>query len=728
MVCLVVSDTSFIFSSRSPPLPQPAHPSLHTGASRSPSNKPLCRPQSTQVTEAPQELAFLGFQHAHITAYNGLLRNAGDEKELAMGRLLHAHIILMGYLPDLFLANLLIQMYGKCGAIDDVLTVFASMHQTNVFSWTLLMGALIQSSMLDSARIVFDCMPERDVTSWNSMLAAYSQNERDIDTLELFELMQMEGCIPDSLTFVSVLTACAHVRDLRRTWEMHASILSWGLEGGRDLMNPLINMYNKCGSVEDTKSVFNKLEERTVFAWNALIAVHAREGYATEAFNFYKQMQMHGTSTDDVTFITLLGLFDSQDDLTDGRQMHVHIVETALEQEVMIGNSLLSMYGRCGSVEDAQRMFNRMCKRNVITWNALITVHAQHGHTDASLAIFSEMEMKNIELSKVTFIAILDVCATAAALSEGKKVHARLSRSAYLSDFVIMTTLLNMYGRCGSLGDAREIFDSMTEKDVISWNAMIAAYVHNGIFDKASELFQKMQKESMQPTKVTFANVLIAYANEFSFDDGVDLHACIVGDSVELDTLVGNSLINFYSKCGRIGDAWRMFNKLPERDTVSWNAMISAYSQHGHGKEAFHTFQEMQTCGHFPSEVTFLSLLTAFSHSGLVNEGYLCFSSMLQVYSAAPKAEHYNIMVDLLGRAGKLDDAEAMIEKMHMAADTTTWMGFLGACRIHLDFARGIQSAAHVLDLDPDYNPAYVVLSDLSTVEDAAYAWDNLKE
>lgn len=580
------------------------------------------------------------------------------------------------------------------------------------------MGALIQSGMLDRARNVFDFMPERDVTSWNYMIAAYSQNRRDRDALELFELMQMEGCIPDSLTFVSILTACAHLRDLDVCIEMHASILSWGLEKNRDLMNPLINMYNKCGSLEDTQSIFNKLEDRTIFAWNALLAVHVREGYAIEAFQFYKQMSIHGTSPDDVTFITLLGSFVSQDDLTDGRHMHASIVEAALEPDVMIGNALISMYGRCEAVDDANRMFNRMVDRDVISWNALITVHAQLGHTNESLVIFSEMEVE-VEPNKVTFVTILDVCATVAALADGKKVHARLSRSAHLLDFVVMTALLNMYGRCGSLVDAREIFDSMTERDIISWNALIAAYVHNEVFDKASQLFKKMEEESIQPDEVTFANVLMAYANQFTFNDGKDLHARIVGDGVKLDTLVGNSLINFYGKCGRVEDAWMTFNNLPKRDIVSWNAMITAYSQHAHCKEACYLLQEMQMHNNFPNGVTFLSVLTAFSHNGLVEEGCLCFASMIQVYFISPIAEHYNVMVDLLGRAGRLDDAEVIIKKMPMEPDTTTWMGFLSACRKQLDFARGIQSAAHVFYLDPDYNPAYVVLSDLSTLDDA---------
>jgi pentatricopeptide repeat protein len=250
---------------------------------------------------------------------------------------------------------------------------------------------------------------------------------------------------------------------------------------------------------------------------------------------------------------------------------------------------------------------------------------------------------------------------------------------------------------------------------------MMASYVQCGQFPEACLLFKRMLRDvsDVKPDNVTFANVLVATAEQLAFEEGRIVHAHIIGSGLEHDLLVGNSLINMYSKCGNMQMARIEFNKLSKRDVVSWNALMAGYGQHGEGEQALHLLQEMQMYGNAPNEVTFLSILSSCDHSGLVDEANRCFASMEELYQVRPFAGHYNVLVNLLGRAGRLEDAREIIKEMPMDPVATTWMGLLGACRKHRDLRRGIESASHVFSLDALYDAAFVTLSNLQIECDA---------
>ncbi|CAM6035121.1 unnamed protein product, partial [Sphagnum compactum] len=348
--------------------------------------------------------------------------------------------------------------------------------------------------------------------------------------------------------------------------------------------------------------------------------------------------------------------------LAQGKQIHAHLLKRKWHLDIFLGNNLLNMYTQCGSLPDACKLFDEMHRRNIDTWNAMIRGFAEQGHfedalTDArgvfdgmqkqdvvswnamiagysrqnlhedAFSLFDEMQTAGIVPTKFTMTSILGACCSPAALEQGKQIHACCSKAGFESDIRVGTALVSMYAKCGSVVDAKKVFDKMPTRNTFSWTAMIRAYAQEGM----------------------------------------------------------------YAKCGSMEDAHRIFDSMPQRNVVSWTAMISGYAQqnhigyaqHGRGKEAIQLFEWMKREGVKPDSLTFTGLLTACSHVGLVEEGRCYFRSITQDYGITPAMQHYGSMVDLLGRAGRLDEAADFIEKMPFEADASVWGALLGACKIH---------------------------------------------
>jgi pentatricopeptide repeat protein len=280
-----------------------------------------------------------------------------------------------------------------------------------------------------------------------------------------------------------------------------------------------------------------------------------------------------------------------------------------------------------------------------------------------------------------------------------------------------------MYGECGSIEDAHSVFDKISERDVISWTAVTAGHAHNGDGKGALKLFREMQQTGLKPNQFTFTSVLSAISHLTTLDQGKELHAHITKTGFELDVSIGNALITMYAKCGNINYACQVFCRMPQYDTVSWNAMIGGYAQHGCGKEALQLFEQMQLASTKPNHITFVGVLSACSHVGLVNEGYFYFDSIKRDHSILPIMEHYACMVDLLGLAGCLDEAQRFINTMPCEPNACMWRSLLAACRIHGNEKLGIHAAERLLQLEPQDDAAYVLLSNIYA---AAGRWDDV--
>lgn len=405
-------------------------------------------------------------------------------------------------------------------------------------------------------------------------------------------------------------------------------------------------------------------------------------------------------------------------DLSEGLRLHKSIITSDLhKQERFLHNLLIEMYGKCGALPDAHSVFDDMHRRNVFSWNLIIAAYAQHGHFKEALWLFQEMRLEEVTPDKFTFLSCLSACADLEALAQGILIHAAIVEEGDEFDVSVGTALIHMYAKCRKLHDALTVFDRMHHHDVVSWTALITACAQHGHGQMAFQMFQKMQKQQVMPNNVTMTSVLGACASLAALEEGQLVHAHIIEEGCECQIVVGSALINMYSKCGNLDDACILFDKLHQRNVVIWNAMISAYSQHGHYKFAVDLFKCMQIEATQPNEVTFLIVLSACSHAGLVGEGYGLFISMKDHYKLDPSMRHYGCMIDLLSRAGRLDEAEDFMNDMPLPPDSQSWEILLGACRMFGDSERGKRVAERVMELDPLNESPYILLSNIYAAE-----------
>ncbi|XP_057834772.1 pentatricopeptide repeat-containing protein At5g39350-like [Cryptomeria japonica] len=634
-----------------------------------------------KVLETFKQMQLAGVK-PNSTTFASILPACAKMRDLERGMDIHQSIKEGGFLSDVTVATALADMYAKCGRID-------------------------------KARELFDRVSQRDVISWNAMIAGYAQNGFADKALETFEQMQLEGIKPNSTTFASTLPACAKIGALEQGMGIHRSIMEGGF--GLDIIvgNALLDMYAKCGSIDKAHELFGRMPQRDAISWNTMIAGYVQNGCVDKALETFKQMQLVGVKPNSTTFASILPACGKMEALEQGMGIHQSIMEGEFLSDIIVGNALIDMYAKCGRMDKAYELFGRMHQRNLVSWNAIIAGYAQNGLVEKALETFKQMQLASVKPDSTTFASILPACGKIGALEQGMNIHQSINEEEFLSDVIAATALLDMYAKCGSIDRAHELFDRMPQRDVITWNAMIAGYAQNGFVDKALETFKQMHLAGVKPNSTTFASILPACAKTGALEQGMDIHQSIMEGGFLTDIIVGNSLLDMYAKCGSIAKAHKLFERMPQRDIISWNAMIAGYGQNGFCKDALKIFKLMKHSGTYPDIVSFACVLCACSHAGLVDEGCTYFNQMSNSNCITPTADHYVCMVDLLGRAGYLEDALNFIIKIPVKPKVVVWMCFLGACRSHMNIGLGAFTATLLVDLDPTNAATYVLLSNI---------------
>ncbi|XP_059067389.1 pentatricopeptide repeat-containing protein At2g39620 [Cryptomeria japonica] len=601
---------------------------------------------------------------------------------LEQGMDIHQSILQWGFSSDIIVGNALVDMYAKCNSIDK--------------AWEL-----------------FERMPQRNVVSWTAMIAGYAQNEFVEKAVETFKQMQLAGVKPNSTTFASILSACAKMGALEQGMDIHQSIMEGGFLSDIMIGNALVDMYAKCGRINKAYELFNKMPQRNVVSWTAMIAGYAQNGFVEKALETFKQMQLADVKPNSTTFASILPACAKMGVLEQGVDIHQSIKDKEILSDVVVATALVDMYAKCGCIDKARELFDKMHQRNVVSWNAMITGYLQIGLFEKALETFKQMQMAGVKPNSTTFASILPACAKTGALEQGMDIHQSIMEWESLSEMIVGNALIDMYAKCGSIDKARELFDTMSERDVISWNAMIAGYTQNGFVEKALETFKQMQLAGVMPNSTTFASILPACAKMGALEQGMDIHQSIMEGGFLSDIIVANALVDMYAKCASIDKARELFDRMPQRDVISWNAMISGYAQNGFCKDAFKIFELMKHSGTSPDTISFACVLCACSHAGLVDEGCTYFNHMSNLYCISPTVDHYVCMVDLLARAGYLEDTLNFIIKMSVRPVVVVWMCFLSGCRSHMNIGLGVFTATLLLDLDPKNAATYVILSNI---------------
>jgi len=563
--------------------------------------------------------------------------------------------------------------------------------------------------------------------AWNQKLSKYVKDGQLDKAMQLFQQMQREGATPDKFTFIQAIKACACLGALQDGRLVHQQLIQSGCESDVFVGSSLVDMYAKCGSIEDAWRVFNKMPSRDVVTWSAMILGHVKCGQGQKALELFRQMQHEGVQPNSVTFVGVLNACASMIVLDEGRCVHLQIVQSGLESNVFVGNSLIDMYVKCGSLEDAWIVFNKMPSRDVVSWNAMILGHVKCGQGQKALELFQQMQQEGVQPNYVTVVGVLNACASGIALEEGRWVHHHIVQSGLEMNVFVGNSLVDMYAKCGRIEDAWKVFHKMPSRDVVTWNAMVLGHVKCGHKQKALELFQQMQQEGVRPNSVTFVGVLNACASLIALEEGRRVHQQIIQSGLESDVFVGSSLVDMYAKCGSIEDACRVFNKMPSRDVVTWTAILGGCAMHGHGREALKHFEQMCDEGVQPDDITFVCVLSACSHAGLVDEGMCLYASMIRDYMIPAKLEHYTCMVDLLGRAGHLQEAENMVMAMPCKPHAAAWMALLGACRIHGNVGMAERVAKRILEMEPENAAVYVLLSNIYAAAGNRHLCENVE-
>lgn len=439
-------------------------------------------------------------------------------------------------------------------------------------------------------------------------------------------------------------------------------------------------------------------------------------------------MRRNSISPNHYTFPFVLKACARLSSLDKGRELHSASLQLGFEFNVFVQNSLIYMYAVCGNVTTAYQVFDYMpgVVRDVVSWNSMISGYLQSKLYDEALRVFGRMKEEGlVRPNEVTAVSVLTACARIRYVDLGRKLHAFVVENGFVLDMYLGSSLIDMYVKCGRVKEARKVFDTMPERNVVCWTSMIAGYGQLGQFKDVIELFREMQAVGVDADEVTIACVVSACGHSGALDLGRWVHAYCEKNGIEMNLNVNNALIDMYSKCGDIDRALQIFNGLVRRDVFSWTVMIAGLAMNGRPREAVGLFSQMQISSDVqPNEITFLGVLSACSHGGLVDEGYYHFDCMTRIYKLKPQIEHYGCMVDILGRANRLVEAEKFIRIMPIEPDAVIWRSLLFACRSNMNIEMAEFAAKQILKLEPQKCGGHVLLSNVYA---EASRWSDVK-
>ncbi|KAH7443900.1 hypothetical protein KP509_02G054700 [Ceratopteris richardii] len=716
----------------------------------------------------------------------GLLKSCIQVKDVRKGSTIHADIVSEGLLQkDSHLGNLLVDMYAKSGSIAKAQEVFYMLPRRNVVTWTTLINGYFQSSrieealllydkmqahgvspnsftfacvlkccttigalniglethvevarrglvqvtdylsctlvdmyskfgLLEKAQEVFDSLSSRDVATWTALLTGYAQNELGEEAINCFNRMESEDIFPNAFTYSACVKACGSTKNAHLGAELHVETSRKGLlQGDHVLGSAFVDMYAKCGLVRRAQEVFQTLDVHDVISWNALIAGYLHHQYGEEALQCYEQMQASNVSPDSATFSLALNACSIIQDSKKGMEIHHKITESGLlGGDAVLGNALVEMYAACGMLLKAKEVFDELPRHDVGSWAAFISGLIEHNNDAEALASYQQMIQEAVLPDAMVFTLCLKACTMSGALRKGIEFHGQIAENGVIQNVQgVGNALLDMYAKCSMVHRAQEVFNELHTQDVFSWSKLIAAYAEQNLCEEAVKCFRNLQQIGILPDSVTLTHLLKACSSIGNMSFGTELHLRVEGiGQLNEDILLNNALIDMYAKCGMLKKARDAFNRCHLHDDIAWTAMITSYAQQGRIDDVFRILYSMKINGNKLNSITFISVLTACSHVGYVEEGMLWFDAMVRKYLIPPTLEHYTCMVDLLGRAGQLEKAVDLIKRTPFHSNIELWLTIMGACHKgeNVDIAR--YAFHQVILLDETCTSAYICM------------------
>ncbi|KAG2729230.1 hypothetical protein I3760_01G239500 [Carya illinoinensis] len=574
-----------------------------------------------------------------------------------------------------------------------------------------LLSMFVRFGDLGNAWYVFGRMEERNVFSWNVLVGGYAKAGFFDEVLDLYHRMLWVGVHPDVYTFPCVLRTCGGIPDLARGREVHVHVLRYGFESDVNVINALITMYVKCGNITNARLVFDRMPRKDRISWNAMISGYFENGECLEGLRLFFLMRELSVDPDLMTMTSVISACGSLGDERLGRQVHGFVMRTEFAACVSVCNSLIQMYSSVGQWLDAEKVFSRMERKDVVSWTAMISGYENNMLPAKAVRTYQLMDLEGIVADEITIASVLSACTCLGDLDMGIKLHELANRKGLISCVLVANTLIDMYSKCKCIDKALDVFHSIPDKNVISWTSIILGLrINNRSFEAL--IFFRQMKLSLKPNSVTLVSVLSACSRIGALMCGKEIHAHALRTGVGFDGFIPNALLDMYVRCGRIGPAMNQFNTL-RKDVAAWNILLTGYAERGQGVQAVELFQRMLEAPVNPDDITFISLLCACSRSGMVTQGLEYFHRMQHQYCINPNLKHYACIVDLLGRAGKLEDAHDFIQKMPIEPDPAIWGALLNGCRIHRQVELGELAAHHIFEKDTTSVGYYILLCNL---------------
>ncbi|KAL5712412.1 hypothetical protein ACHQM5_014589 [Ranunculus cassubicifolius] len=576
-----------------------------------------------------------------------------------------------------------------------------SQHQSNYYISLIIKQCTKLHAPASYVRPLFDSVSHPNVYLFMSMLKFYSElggGSVHYDVFTLFNRMRAKEYFKMDVFVYPVLIKLAGKGGVG----VHCHVLKLGFGSDPYVRNSVMDMYAKEGFVKDARQVFDEMSERAVADWNSMVSGYWKWGYRDEAIRLFNMMPEKNV----VSWTAMVSGCAKCGDLEKARMYFGDMPE----KSVVSWNAMISGYVQKGCAEEAIRLFEEMIdagiKPDETTWVTVISSCAEQGNTQLAKMIVTSLEQQRINLNSFIKTALLDMHAKCGDVQTAKRIFEEMGTHR---NSVSWNAMISAYMRVGDVTSARKLFDEMPERNVVSWNSMIAGYAQNGHSALAIEIFKEMtMRKNVKPDEITMVSVISSCGHLGALELGKWVTGFIAKNQIKLSISGYNSLISMYTRCGSMEEAKKVFSEMQARDVVSYNSLIAGFASHGYGREAIELMSKMKDEGIEPDRITFIGALTACSHAGLLKEGRHIFETI-----KTPAIDHYACMVDLLGRAGKLDEAKALVDVMPMTPHAGIYGAMLNASRIHKRVELGEHAAYKLFELEPENSGNYTLLSNI---------------
>lgn len=586
---------------------------------------------------------------------------------------------------------------------------------SDCFVGSCLNGLYKKYGKLDDAYNVFDEITNKDLVAYTSMITAYAKcgGSRAYGAFRVAYRMQEQGLHPNRVTLISLLHTAAKLGALEEGHAIHGYAIRRGIGLSDEVFETsLMDMYCKCEDVGMAASVFGKMDARAVGSWNTLMAAYLHNGQALESLDLFSLMISRRFLPDLLTLANAILSCANLKFLRQGRSIHGYMIRMGVEPDLVASTALVDLYSKFGAIK-ARRMFDRLGNKDVVIYNVMMAGYLENELSVEAINLFQELVKMSISPNVGLVLNLISAVSNLRDIKLARSVHGYLFRHDFSMNLEIANQIINTYSKCGYILYAKEVFDRMRCRDLVSWTSMMMGHLHHGQSDEAIILFRLMQREKLKVDSITLITLLQALSQLGCLNSVKEVHCFIYRKFHGRELSANNSLITTYAKCGRMDMAICLFEQMMEQGVASWNAIIAACGMHGNYIEVLKLFDQMKSEKVRPDEVTFTSILTACSHSGLVEEGLRVFRIMVEEYAIFPCEVHYSCIVDLLSRAGQLTEAYNLVKSMPSTHSSAALSALLSGCRLYGDTEIGQVIANQMLKLEPHNSGSYALVSNI---------------